>query len=1004
MEIIIDKIKYELRTEENGAYVVENHYSGKVVIPAHIQVDGQTIPVIGIQEDAFYACDDVTSVTLPDGLITIEKRAFDSMCGPKEIIIPETVLHIGEGAFSDCENLQQVTLPSQLTHLPADLFDSCGALEKIIIPQDVKTIGDGCFAACKNLKTVVLPEGLEKIESRAFTLCESLEEIYIPSSVREIGEDAFYACLSLQRIALPEGLTYVPVGCCGLCQSLERVDIPDSVLMVEQGAFDLTPYKRHGIHYAHDLLVGVGRVDTPDGVLTISDNTRVVCDTAVSDYDNTLRRVVCPSSLRQIGRNAFCNSANLEEVVLNEGLEFIDGGAFAECKRLKRVYIPSTVRRIETNPFSCCDMLEEIIVSPDNPYFDSRDNCHAIIETASNRLVAACKASHIPDTVQEIGTVAFASMPTLERLTLPESVKRIEWNAFNGCENLREIVFPKELAYVGEDAFHHTPWLKNQPKGMVIMGKVLYQYRSFNTANFEPDCIIPEGIEAISPYAFCNLANPMRIFLPKSLKSYTRGALVSFEHDAIIVRPEGVGDDYPYADTSVRSAWIGDLFYVLYSHTKTATVVRPYERRLYRGRIVIPERITYEGESYTVTCIGYRAFAFDGQYMFEVGESDGAYAASFPDSFELQSPYYIELPASVRCIEDEAFLSCFDLRGVALLGKVEEIGRRIMDKCDNLQFILVPTDLKPAYAEELAWHYREHITDHVCTIDGISYSIDTLSHCATVISPLHHTTPSYTTLHHTTPSYTTLPHYHGHVIIPEHIEYNGQTYEVTKIANYAFFGSHIEEIDLPEGLTQIGQYAFGWCDELREIVLPSSVRTVGKGGCFSCDKLRFAKLSESMFDVPDDMFAGCDQLLTVILSNNTLWIGQSAFEDCASLRAIYLPASLGRIEDSAFRRCISLEEVRLPDGVKKLDMNIFEGCDGLERLIIGPNIQQFVPMEDSEDDEYPHLIAAEHMRDTYQQMGMKVYIDDEPESAADNENDEENSDFDKWLDNLMQME
>ena len=1004
MEIIIDKIKYELRTEENGAYVVENHYSGEVRIPAHILVDGQSIPVIGIEEDAFYGCDDVKSITLPQGLRRIHHSAFESMSELREIVIPESVTYIGENAFSDCDHLLQITLPSHLQHLSANLFESCGALEQIHLPKGVKTIGEGCFAACTKLRTIVLPEGLEQIASRAFAFCESLVDIHLPSSVQEIGEEAFYSCLSLQRIALPEGLAYIPVNCFGLCQSLEQVDIPASVQMVEQGAFDLTPYKRHGIHYAHDLLVGVGRVDTPDGVLTISDDTRVVCDTAVSDYDNTLRRVVCPSSLRQIGRNAFCNSANLEEVVLNEGLEFIDGGAFAECKSLKRIYIPSTVRRIESNPFSCCDMLEEIIVSPDNPYFDSRDNCHAIIETASNRLISACKTSFIPDTVEVIGEVAFAAIATLERLTLPESVKRIEWNAFNGCENLREIVFPKDLAYVGEDAFHHTPWLKNQPKGMVMMGKVLYQYRSFNTANFEPDCIIPEGIEAISPYAFCNLANPMRIFLPKSLKSYTPGALVSFEYDAIIVRPEGVGDDYPYADTSVRSAWIGDLFYVLYSHSKTATVVRPYDRSLYRGRIVIPERVTYEGESYTVTCIGYRAFAFDGQYMYEVGESDGAYAASFPDSFELQSPYYIELPASVRCIEDEAFLSCFDLRGVALLGQVEKIGRRIMDKCDNLQFILVPTDLKPAYAEELAWHYREHITDHVCTIDGISYSIDTLSHCATVISPLHHTTPSYTTLHHTTPYCTTLPHYHGHVRIPQQVEYEGQTYDVTKIANYAFFGSHIEEIDLPEGLTQIGQYAFGWCDELREIVLPSSVRTVGKGGCFSCDKLRFAKMSESMFDVPDDMFAGCDQLLTVILSNNTLWIGQSAFEECASLRAIYLPASLHRIEDSAFRRCISLEEVRLPDGMKKLDMNIFEGCDGLERLIIGPNIQQYVPMEDPEDDEYPLLIVPEHMRDTYQQMGMKVYIDDEPESAADNEDEEENSDFDKWLDNLMQME
>lgn len=132
-----------------------------------------------------------------------------------------------------------------------------------------------------------------------------------------------------------------------------------------------------------------------------------------------------------------------------------------------------------------------------------------------------------------------------------------------------------------------------------------------------------------------------------------------------------------------------------------------------------------------------------------------------------------------------------------------------------------------------------------------------------------------------------------------------------------------------------------------------------------------------MFDVPDDMFAGCDQLLTVILSNNTLWIGQSAFEECASLRAIYLPASLHRIEDSAFRRCSSLEEVRLPDELTTLDMNIFEDCDGLEKLIIGPNIQQYVPMEDPEDDEFPHLIAPQHMQEAYQQLGMEIYMNHE---------------------------
>ena len=979
MEIIIDQIKYELRPEENGAYVVENHYTGEVRIPAQIQVDGSTIPVIGIAEDAFYACDNVTSVTLPDGLTTIEKHAFESMSGLHQIAIPDTVQHIGEGAFSDCNNLLHVALPSHLTQLPVDLFESCGALETIIIPQGIKTISDGCFAACKNLKTIILPEGLEKIESRAFVLCESLQEIHIPATVREIGEEAFYSCLSLQRITLPEGLTYVPIGCFGLCQSLEHVDIPASVEMVEAGAFDLTPYHRHGIHYAHDLLVSIGHMDTPDGVLTIQEGTRVVCDTATSDYDNTLRRIICPSSLRQIGRNAFRGSENLEEVVLNEGLEFIDGGAFADCPRLKRIYIPSTVRRIEDNPFCCCDMLQEIIISPDNPYFDCRNHCHAIIHTATNRLIVACKTSHIPDTVEEIGAAAFAAIDSLESLTLPQSIKRIEWNAFNGCKNLRKITFPQDLAYVGEEAFHHTPWLDNQPKGMVLMGKVLYQYRSFNHANIEPDCVIPEGIESITPHAFCWLDNPMHLFLPRSLKHYTPGAFVGYDNDVIVVRPDGVGDDYPYKDTTAQSAWIDDVRYVLYSDTKTATVVRPYERLLYQGKIVIPEQVNYAGDTYTVTCIGYRAFAFDYQYVYEVGESDGIYAACFENDFELQSPYYIELPATIRCIEDEAFLSCFDLRVVALRGKVEHIGRHSFDQCHSLQAILVPTEFKEAYHTiasrlmPLTSSPQQFITDHVCTIDGISYSLNCETHSATVISCLIASSPNRLIA-------STIPSYHGHVIIPEHIEYEGQQYPVEKIANYAFFASEIERIDLPEGLHHIGHHAFGWCDELRDIVMPSSVRSVGKGAFLSCDKLRFAKLSESLYEVAEDMFAGCDQLLTAILPNRIMWIGKSAFEDCSSLSSIYLPHRLTRIEDGAFCRCSNLEEVRLPDGLTTLDMNIFEDCDGLESVILGSKIQHFVPMKNKDqDDEYPHLIAPDHMREAYQQLGMEVYIDEDNE-------------------------
>ena len=105
MEIIVNNIKYDLRPEDGGAFVIANDYRGDITIPAQIIVDGQSIRVVGIAQEAFYGCDDVTSITLPEGLTTIEDSTFEFMSGLTEIVIPDSVTHIGRSAFSTCENL-----------------------------------------------------------------------------------------------------------------------------------------------------------------------------------------------------------------------------------------------------------------------------------------------------------------------------------------------------------------------------------------------------------------------------------------------------------------------------------------------------------------------------------------------------------------------------------------------------------------------------------------------------------------------------------------------------------------------------------------------------------------------------------------------------------------------------------------------------------------------------------------------------------------------------------
>ena len=978
MEIIVNNIKYDLRPEDGGAFVIANDYRGDIVIPAQFLVNGAPIPVVGIAEDAFYACDDVTSVILSDGLTIIENSAFESMNGLKEIVIPDSVTHIGKCAFSDCEKLQRVVLPSQLQVIAEDLFESCGSLTEVNIPAGVRVLQSACFAACVNLKTIVLPEGLQTIEDRVFEFCESLENINLPSTLKHINSFAFYSCLNLKQIVLPEGLEYVPEDCFAMCQRLEDVVIPSSVKMVEKGAFSLTPYKKKGVQYVHDLLVGVGHVDTEDGCLNIKEGTKIVCDEAVSDYDNTLRKVICPSSLRQIGRSAFANSKNLCEVVLNEGLEYIDAGAFMDCKNLRYVYIPSTVKRIEAAPFSGCDQLEKIVVSPDNPYYDSRGECNAIIDTAKNMLVSGCHTTQIPDDVVEIGCIAFASTEKLEEITIPDSVKKIEWNAFNNCKNLQHVRFPKHLEYIGEgafaycekleeldlpasvktiefEAFNNTPWLRKKPDGMVIVGSVLYKYKPFDgDEKVEPDCIIPEGVESISDDAFYMLEKPLRIYLPKSLKTYNAGSLRCLTKYYTMIRPEGVGEDYPYTDKSYVCATVDDIVYELDNWQKTARVVRPYDR-LYRGHIIIPESISYEGETYRVDTIGRRAFAFDDAYTYEMFEEKelGRY---IDGKFLLESPCYVEIPATVNQIESEAFMRCFDLCCVVIHGSMT-VGKDVFKDCDSLQTILVSSCYKSWYRKQIEDKY-DCITDCVAKIDGVYYHLNEATQKARVIKH-YQTNEEYNSV------------YKGYITIPAAVEHQGITFRVTDIAAYAFYDSTIDGINLPEGLETIGNNAFMYCENLRTLEIPDTVTTVGEAAFTDCENLRYVKLSENQRLMRNELFSGCSQLQTVLLGSEIKNVSNYAFSDCKNLRSIYLPETVKKIGEGAFHGCSSLKELRIPDSVHILDMNVFEDCYEMNNLILGPNISHVKGIDEVLSDWEATIFVPRHKIDDYCQKGLE---------------------------------
>ena len=170
--------------------------------------------------------------------------------------------------------------------------------------------------------------------------------------------------------------------------------------------------------------------------------------------------------------------------------------------------------------FGECDKLVSITVDPANDTYDSRGDCNAIIETATNTLVAGCKNTVMPDDLKAIGDGAFyGRIFDSFSLTIPESVTSIGDRAFAGNYMVHDFVFPANLEYVGWEAFEGTGWINIQPKGMVyINNNIAYQYKGSMPVDSAVE--FKEFTKSISPklFTYGTGSKVISISLPKSMK------------------------------------------------------------------------------------------------------------------------------------------------------------------------------------------------------------------------------------------------------------------------------------------------------------------------------------------------------------------------------------------------------------------------------------------------------------------------------------------------------
>lgn len=454
--------------------------------------------------------DQIRTVSFESGITTISERAFYSCRALQTVSIPATVTTVGASAFEGCEVLTDIAIPNGIAEIGAGAFSGCTGARRIEIPSSVTSIGTGAFKGCTALETITVTQGnttyraagnclidsagvlvagcansaipndgsVTAIAPDAFQGFTELSQITIPNSVKTVGEYAFQGCTGLSSVSVGTGLTSIGTGAFQGCSSIAQLTLPDTLTEIGAVAFSgcsaLTqvnfPQSLASLGSWAFANTGITQVSLSNTVSKIGINPFRDCDSLTSitvNYRNRIYKALgncligssekvlisgCATSqipanyVVTVGREAF-RGIDLKSLTIPDTVTAIEADAFTDSD-LESIYLGAGIAKIDGNPLADCKALTAITVSEANPVYTASGNCLL----AGTTLVAGCKASEIPQSVQTIGYEAFRGS-ALTELTLPEGVQTVSKRAFFRCEELQKATLPSSLSFVAESAF-----------------------------------------------------------------------------------------------------------------------------------------------------------------------------------------------------------------------------------------------------------------------------------------------------------------------------------------------------------------------------------------------------------------------------------------------------------------------------------------------------------------------------------------------------------------------
>ncbi len=900
----------------------------------------------------------------------VSNNTFLNCLNLAEVELSEGVQRIGDTAFSGCSALKEITIPSTVCNNPVpsstsqaqvlgigkNAFKDCTALESITFAEGGSaglTLAEGAFTGCSSLTAVDFTErlvnGVDKnggvfpaIGKNAFSDCTSLAVVTNLGVLEGIGDFAFKNA-AITEIKLPAMLTYYGtspfMGC-----PLTKIDIEDGNQTLEV---------KDGILYDKSLTklliypIGLeGEVSIPDSVEEIGEG--VFAGSGIS-------AITLPSSLTEVGAQAFKGCKKLTRVVLPEGCTAIGANAFTDCPMLESINIVDCTKMTSIGDYAfkgCSKLVAELPASLEKIGIDAFRG-------------TSIKTAFISNKVTSIGANAFMECVSLTTLTFENGGNvaiTIGDYAFSGCTGIQSVVLPWRLRGKGGSGSYsaNLPALGNYAfSGCTSLKTVSaeaqydntlsnYYYMQYGKYCFE-DCVNLVSVD-IHP---CIAASSYDQGGGGSNTSYVRGigdyafkGCMSLER---VTFPETTGKSKIEETGNGRMIRIGN--YAFAGCAKLSDVnfhKNTFEYGDYSFSGTAVTKVVIYGHDYYDTSssssyIREGAFKDCKQLVSAEFITENVHLYLYKNSFQgcsaLETVKFSGTDGYSKriYIKEFAFKDCTSLASVTfgVLGEgdaakccVYSIERMAFGGCTSLSNLNIPKDV--VASDNIA-----DVDTEITYEEGSNVEVEN----GIVYNKGKTTVIRIPTAKINEPLAATAIEFEDGALAGVNVDEYVIPAQITKLGYYVFSGSSIKKITVPKTITSMGYYTFADCKQLEEVTFEEggSPMTIGNYTFMGCTSLKKVKLRSGVTTISMGMFKDCTSLASIDIPESVTKFETECFMGCTSLSNITISDKITYINKNAFANCTSLTYINIPESVTTVNEGAFMGS-GLKTVIFGAKV------------------------------------------------------------------